>query len=419
MSVPADQLVPRDALAFFAQKRLQPGFDYRDVWREEHATAFTVAKITETDVLGAVKTSLERALNEGQSFGSWRRNIRPELERAGWWGRREVADPKTGEIRETDLSTPARLRTIYDTNIRTANSAGQWERIQRTKRFLPYLLYTVGPSVQHRPEHLAWHGTLLPADDPWWLTHFAPNGYGCKCSIRQVGRAEYDKLVRDGVLGPGVQERDHNDLPTGRLIRSRQPVKLVAPPLDQVPWKNRRTGVTGLVPKGIDPGFDTNPGARFRTVTQMRLLKDKLATADEGLARTVVRSWAEGPALKNWLKKPFEAVPVGVVRDQVAANVGAKTRVVMLSADTVAKQARVHPEIGADDYGQVAAVLERGQQIQDSDRSMIFVDELPDNYLAVVKSTLSGEGLFLTSFRRLSRQEVKRDEELRRLLRKK
>ncbi len=413
------QLVPREALRFFSQKKLQVGFDYRDVWREEHATAFTVAKITETDVLGAVKGSLETALKEGQSFDSWRKNIRPELEKTGWWVRREVVDPKTGEIAETEIGAPARLRTIYDTNIRTANAAGSWDRIQRTKRFLPNLLYTVGPSAKHRPEHLAWHGTLLPADDPWWLTHFAPNGWGCKCSIRQVGRAEYERLVRDGIPGPGVQELDRNGMPTGRLIRSKTPTITTAPPLDRVPWKNKRTGITELVPRGIDPGFDSNPGARFRTVSQMRVLKDKLASADDKVAAAVVQSWVEGPALQNWLQKPFESVPIGVVRDAVASDIGAKTRVVMLSADTVTKQLRSHPEIVAGDYQQVAAVLQRGQAIQDTERSMIFVDELPDNYLAVVKSTMSGEGLFVTSFRRISRDAAKRDEELRRLLRKK
>ena len=43
--------VPREALDFFRAKGWKVGFDYRDVWRQEHATAFTVAKVMRADVL--------------------------------------------------------------------------------------------------------------------------------------------------------------------------------------------------------------------------------------------------------------------------------------------------------------------------------------------------------------------------------
>ncbi len=254
--------VPKEALAFFRAKKLRIGFDYRDVWREEHATQFTVAKIVEANILKAIRDSLTTALEQGETFEQWRTKIRPELEKSGWWGKREVVDKSTGEVGVTELGEPRRLRTVFDTNMRTARAAGQWERIQRTKRVLPFLLYSLGPSIEHRPEHVAWHGVLLPADDPWWQSHFAPNGYGCKCNIRQVGRAEYQRLVRDGVNLPGRQELDPDTgLKTGRRERTRALVQTEAPPIDLVPWENRGTGRTENVPRGIDPGFDTNPGA--------------------------------------------------------------------------------------------------------------------------------------------------------------
>jgi hypothetical protein len=44
-------IIPKEALAYLKNKKLQPGFSYKDVWHEEHATAFTVAKAMQLDVL--------------------------------------------------------------------------------------------------------------------------------------------------------------------------------------------------------------------------------------------------------------------------------------------------------------------------------------------------------------------------------
>jgi len=270
--------IPREALDYFRRKKLRVGFDFRDVWREEHATQFTVAKITELDVLQAVFDSLTQNLEQGETFETWRKDIRGQLAKRGWWGAREVVDPATGEIGKTDLSAPARLRTIYDTNLRNARAAGQWERIQRTKQVLPYLVYELGPSVHHRAEHVAWHGVVLLADDPWWRTHYAPNGYGCKCRIRQAGPSEYARLLRDGVPAPGTPIIDPaTGLPTGRTTRAFFIAQTTAPKIDVRPVRNRRTGEVDLVPKGIDPGFNYNPGIA-RAESLKRLAEAKSAT---------------------------------------------------------------------------------------------------------------------------------------------
>ncbi len=59
---PVPQSVPGEALAYFQAKDLRPGFDYRDVWEQEHAHAFTVAKAIQLDVL---REAVEQALDEG------------------------------------------------------------------------------------------------------------------------------------------------------------------------------------------------------------------------------------------------------------------------------------------------------------------------------------------------------------------
>jgi uncharacterized protein with gpF-like domain len=121
-----------------------------------------------------------------------------------------------------DFSAPRRLRTIFQTNMRSAFAAGQWERIQRTKAALPFLLYVRTASVEPRPEHLRWAGIILPADDPFWRTHFPPNGWQCKCAVRQVSKFEArDKLRQDGYTdqAPALGERTFVNRRTGEVVR--------------------------------------------------------------------------------------------------------------------------------------------------------------------------------------------------------
>lgn len=224
--------LPAEALAYFQAKGWKIGFDYRDVWKQEHTAAFTVAKAMNLNILETIRTAVDGAMAEGIPFEQFVKTLQPQLENAGWWGKKPTLDPKTGDVVEAQLGSPHRLRIIYDTNLRVAHATGQWERMERTKDALPYVLYQLGPSAEHRPEHVKWNGTLLPLGHPWLETHAAPNGYGCKCWLRQVSRYAAEKL--GGVTA--------------------------APPSHDVPWLNKRTGKVERVPVGIDPGWDFNPG---------------------------------------------------------------------------------------------------------------------------------------------------------------
>jgi len=232
---------PIEAIRFFLAKGIQPGFAYDDIFGEEHLRAFTAAKFMREDVLELVQESLDGALEEGLDYRSWVALLEPRLQAAGFWGAQQVTDPFSGAV--ADIDVPSRLRLIYETNTRTAMAAGQYERVQRTKRSHPYLLYQLGPSRVHRPEHVRWAGLLLPVDDPFWATHYPPNGYGCKCHVRQVSRYEYDELVAAAESGGPQSAR----------------IKTARPRIRRRKWRSKRTGEEYLVPVGIDPGFDHPP----------------------------------------------------------------------------------------------------------------------------------------------------------------
>lgn len=200
--------VPKEALEFFRKKGLTPSFSWTDVWSEEHQVSFTVAKILELDVLATVRGSLERALEDGQTFEQWRKDIKGVLDKSGWSAYQ--TGTKKGDLR--------RLRTIFDTNMRTARATGQHERVQRTKRVLPYLRYEVGPARKHTDTCLSWSGTILPVDDPWWEDHWPPNHYLCTGHVIQIGEREVDR--RGGVTGVPSSYDVEWKLPDGTATRS-------------------------------------------------------------------------------------------------------------------------------------------------------------------------------------------------------
>ncbi|MCG2732510.1 phage minor head protein [Pseudodesulfovibrio aespoeensis] len=408
--------VPKEALEYFRSKSVTPSFDHRDVWREEHATSFTVAKAMQTDILTDIRAEVDRALRDGRTFRDFAKDLTPTLQRKGWWGEKDMADPLTGKTRRVQLGSPRRLRVIYETNMRTARAAGQWERIQRTKDSLSYLLYQLGPSREHRPEHVAWHGLLLPVDDPFWISHMTPNGWGCNCRVRPVSKREYERLQGEGVRAPEPMQEINPDtgLPTGHIQASSVPVRTTPPPPQTREWVNRRTGEVHQVPVGIDPGWDYNPGAVGRLASGLDQAAQKLAATGRDIAAASARAMAAGPSFDAWAASPKGDYPIGVLKDEDAALVKAGARVVRLSPDTMAKQLREHPELVIGEYASVQDALDLGERIQDGLRSLIYLLET-DGYVAVVKATRTGKALFMTSFRRLPSSDAKRDVELRRL----
>jgi hypothetical protein len=381
---------PPEASAFFKAKGLRPAFSWQDVEPEEHAAAFTVAKAMQVEVLTTIKDSLQKAIDEGIPFETWQRNLKPELQRLGWWGRQAVQDPATGETVEAQLGSPRRLKTIYRANIRSARAAGQWERIQRTKRALPFLEYQLGPSERHRPEHAAKAGMILPVDDPAWAAWFPPNGWGCKCWVRQITRRQ-------------AQEQGVDDSPE-------MPVRT---------WTNARTGEEREVPVGIDPGWETNPGAT-RLKNLERHLSGTLDSADPAVARAAARDMAGSWYARRLVEgRGTGTVPVAILPDDLVAALGSRTRVVGYSAATVERHQH-HPEIAPDVMPWLADLIEDGLVFQEAGRpgALLLFAELDGKWFKMVlKKTGTGEAVFVTTWHRVGAQEVSKAQSKHRMVR--
>lgn len=234
-------LPPKEAVAYFTRKGYAIGFSWQDILKEEHARAFTVAKAMRLDILEDIRGATELAIKNGLTFQQFKKQLAPVLQAKGWWGKQEVTDPLTGEARRVQLGSGRRLKTIFDTNMRTSYAAGKWEQIERVKARRPYLRYMAIMDGRTRQQHRTWHGTVLPVDHPFWQTHYPPNGWRCRCTVQQLSDRDLERFGHKVSPDPAIQTRK---------------------------WGNSRTGEIMDVPVGIDPGLDYNVGlARDRVFT--------------------------------------------------------------------------------------------------------------------------------------------------------
>lgn len=268
----ADRLIPRKVLEYIRNKKLRPAFSYKDVWNEEHATAFTVAKAMQLDVLSDIKGAVEKAIENGTTFEQFKKELKPTLMQKGWWGKKKMTDPLTGETIAAQLGSDRRLKTIYSTNLRSAYQKGQYDRTMESDLH-PYLMYRIGPSLRHREQHVRWNNLIRPKDDPIWNYIFPPNGYGCKCYTVAVTEARKQKYERNGVPAYNPDTRK-----TVRL-----PVQTEAPKMTYKVYENVRKGIIERIPAGITPGFNWNQGKSDRVFSLMQALAKKLG-ADSDIA---------------------------------------------------------------------------------------------------------------------------------------
>ncbi|TCU35441.1 phage minor head protein [Rhizobium azibense] len=338
---------PKEVTRYFDGKTLKPAFSWLDVWGEEHAYAFTVAKATEAEVLSAFHQTIGEAIRSGKGFERWKEDVQAELRKLGWWGPRMVGDPtEEHPDRLVDFSSSRRLKTIFWSNINSARAAGQWERAQRSKRVLPYMLYVRTTSSDPRPEHLAFVGVILPVDDPFWRTHWPPNGWGCKCQVRQISAKEAESLL-------GRKPAD------GGIIYRNSPPDLGP----DIQHRNRRTGELTLVPPGIDPGWQTNAGLA-RATTLIQNLEERLATAPAAKATEILTELWSDPYLQLAPRlEPKVWLPAGL-SVRIAEDLGAKSPIISITGEAIADRMKRH-RMSIGDFALLPVIVDHAVSMPD------------------------------------------------------
>ena len=264
----------KEQIAYFRRKGNLLTDDWTQLWGAAHDHAFVVAGANRADLLADLRAAVDRAIAEGATLAQFRKDFDAIVAKYGW---------------QYQGGRNWRSRVIYETNLRSSYAAGRYAQLQRLKRVRPYWMYVHSDAVMHpRPQHLAWNGLVLHADDPWWHAHFPPGGWGCQCTVHAL---DDEGLRRLGKNGPDT-----------------------APP---VAMRTVTVGTQGAhprtveVPEGIDPGFGHTPGATAPWGSMGEQAEQVLANGEDYAAgkwqRLGGETWQE---MGRPEQVPFEPAPV-------------------------------------------------------------------------------------------------------------
>lgn len=188
----AFSLEPEKAVEYMQDKGFRITKDWREMWEDAHAKAFTISKMTDAELLKDTKGLLDNALKEGWSAQKTQREMTNMFKSRGWWGKQKIVD-ENGEEKEIQLGSPHRVRTIYKQNMQSAYNAGRYLQLLEDVDFAPYFVYNSILDESTRPSHRALHGKVYRYDDPVWASIFPPNGWGCRCFVKSLSEREVER----------------------------------------------------------------------------------------------------------------------------------------------------------------------------------------------------------------------------------
>ncbi len=362
-----------EAQEFWRDKVLLSPAQFSRFSAEAKLKAFAVSGIAKGDELATVYNAIGKAIDQGITFEQFKAECGDDIfTRRGWTGKRAW-----------------RVDNIFRTNIQSAYNVGRYTRLKEMTDAFPFWKYSAVNDSLTRPTHLAMNGKVFPAEHPFWDQWYPPNGYRCRCSVIPLTASQVKKR--------GLQVE--TEIP--QLIE----------PID--PVTGNRMPARQLIP---DPGFAHHPGKAYWEPI-LSVMEEKAATWPKKIAAPMLADMVKGPVFAKWYEAPKGMFPVGVMKAEDAARIKAGNGTAMLSEQTAIKQHDRHPELSPAEYAYVQQAFDSGWPVQDGERSLIYLLE-QEGYVTVVKSTVSGKRVFLTSFRRLSSDAARKSREIARLMEK-
>lgn len=279
-------------VAFFRRKVNVPSARWDDLQRADHAHGFMVAGLARADVLADLRRAIEDAIGRGETLEDFRARFEAIVQ-GRWEGWTGSGSPR---------GRAWRTRIIYQTNLRTSYMAGRWEKL----RDFPYLKYQHNTVENPRHEHQAWDGLIIATDDPWWDTHYPPNGWGCRCTVTGVseqrlramrGDRGADRPPSDGAGDPPPEWAYH----VGHAARSLPAAARFGETLMALPASWREIALADAQRRRVDWFLDWSAevAAAQRAVASGRPRDDGAATPVGFMREPVVAAMLVGRGMRS------------------------------------------------------------------------------------------------------------------------
>ncbi len=255
-------LTPVEAVQYFRSKGIAVTENWHDLWQEAHARAFTVAGVAKLDLLQDIRGAVDAAIKEGRTERWFLNELAPILKKKGWWGKKEVTNPDTGEVRHVRQGSPSRLKLIYRQNTQSAYMAGRYKQQLENADSAPYLCYIAVLDQKTRPAHAALHNMVFRYDDPFWGAMYPPNGWNCRCRVAAYSESRLKRR--------GLKVSDSAGHMVTRVVET---VNRQTGEVTRRTVTGYRHGGKGSLESFTDAGFSYNPGKVW--------LEDALANVPE------------------------------------------------------------------------------------------------------------------------------------------
>ena len=157
-----------EALQYAHSKKVVLPDEFYSMDLKTRQMATTVSFLSSLEQVESVIKSLNKTLASGGTFNDFQKLVAES----------EIVLPKHY------------LDNVFRTNIQSAYGHGRWQQQQRNKDKRQYLMYSAINDSRVRPAHLALNRIVLPIDHPFWLTHYPPTGFRCRCTCIALTEAQ-------------------------------------------------------------------------------------------------------------------------------------------------------------------------------------------------------------------------------------
>jgi len=261
----------QDAIDFIKSKPVVARDVFDGLLPELKARAFTIAGLEgNANVMQAIRDRIAE-LPAGHDWNAIKKNVADDLTPF-------LVDPDEQDPDKRDAQINAayrRAELLLRTHGFQAYQAASYQVMDRQRDVQPFWQYLTMEDERVRPEHAALDKLILPANDPFWQTHFPPWDYGCRCQAVPISQEERDDQ----------HAKDQKVSPDQRLVC--EPVVAARLNQGQLTRDGRSYDVRPPTQKEGGTGFSWDPSS-------LRLPIDKLK------ARYDAQTWAE---FETWARK--------------------------------------------------------------------------------------------------------------------